>query len=179
MFLFGFLLVLVAVITEVSNQTVSKWLRKTNDVEGDRRDFSEAFTETRMGLLEQSMYEFERSPMFGSGFQVSEAHVSLMQHSDGLILSAPIEKGLLPVMVLGETGVVGAICFGFFLISLFIVATRRRLYVTISMFIVFFMTNFGEATFFSPGGMGGTLWVLSIVGGFIIDTIVLREQGYI
>lgn len=179
MFLFGFLLILVAVVAELNNQTVSKWLRKSNDIEGDCRDFSEAFTQSRMGLVEQSMYEFERSPMFGSGFQVSEAHVSLMQHSDGLILSAPIEKGLLPVMVLGETGVVGAICFGFFLVSFFVVATRRRLYVTISMFIILFMSNFGEATFFSLGGMGGTLWVLSIVGGFIIDTIVLREQGYI
>lgn len=179
MFLFGFLLVLVAVVAEVNNQTVTKWLRKSNDVEGDRRDFTEAFTQSRMGLVEESMYEFERSPMFGSGFQVSEDHVYLMQRTDGLILSAPIEKGLLLVMVLGETGVVGAICFGFFLISFFVVATRRRLYVTISMFIIFFMSNFGEATFFSPGGIGGILWVLSIVGGFIIDTIVLREQGYI
>ena len=179
MFLFGFLLVLVAVGAELNNQTVSKWLRKTNDIEGDQRDFTEAFTSSRMGLMEVCMYEFERSPIFGSGFQVMERHLDLLQHSDGFILSAPLEKGLLPVMVLGETGVVGSICFIFFLLSFFVVATRRKLYVTVSLFTVLFTANLGEATFFSPGGMGGTLWILSIVGGFIIDTIVLREQGYI
>ena len=178
MFVFGFLLIAVAAVAELNDQTVSKWLRKTNDLEGDLRDFTEAFTSTRMGLVEKSMYEFRRSPMFGSGFQVSEEHEYLMQRTDGLIFSAPVEKGLLPVMVLGETGIVGAICFAFFLISFHAAAVKRRLFVTISMFAVFFMANFGEATFFSPGGMGGVLWLLSVVGGFVIDTMVLYGRSY-
>lgn len=176
--MFGFLaaVALVAVVAELHGNTVTRWLRKTNDLEGDRRSFSEAFTESRMGLMEESLYEFNRSPMFGSGFQVSYHHLELMQNTDGFIYSAPIEKGLLPLMVLGETGIVGAVCFLGFLIAFVVTAQRRRLFITVTLFGVLFVTNFGEATFFSPGGMGGILWMFSVVGGFMIDTMLLNER---
>ena len=35
-----------------------------------------------------------------------------------------------------------------------------------------------EAVFFSPGGIGGILWVVCVGGGFIIDThIKLRNRA--
>ena len=34
----------------------------------------------------------------------------------------------------------------------------------------------GEATFFSPGGMGGIFWMISVVGGFAIDTYLLFQR---
>ena len=30
----------------------------------------------------------------------------------------------------------------------------------------------GEATFFSPGGVGGMQWMFCVAGGFVIDTAV-------
>ena len=71
------------------------------------------------------------------------------------MLSSPIEKGVLPIMVLGETGIVGEIFFIDFLISFFGAGSRRRLYMSVAMMSVLLVTNLGEATFFAPGGVGG------------------------
>ena len=54
--------------------------------------------------------------------------------------------------------------------------TRRRYVVTISLFTVFLVSNMGEATLFSPGGIGGILWMASVVGGFTIDTYLLFQR---
>ncbi len=164
-------------VMEVRDNTVSKWLRKTQDVDTDAqtRSLTEAMTSSRQGLMEYSMYEYRRNPLFGSGFQVAESHRTMLK-GQGLVLSAPIEKGVLPVMVLGETGIVGAVLFTFFLISFYATATRKRLYVTITMFTLLLASNMGEASFFSPGGIGSVLWILSVCGGFVIDTILLCER---
>ena len=53
---------------------------------------------------------------------------------------------------------------------------RRKLHVTAAMFIVLCATNIGEATFFSPGGSGGILWMMSVVGGYVIDMKVRRRE---
>ena len=54
---------------------------------------------------------------------------------------------------------------------------KRQYYVTITMFSVLLVTNMGEATFFSPGGGGGILWMLCVVGGFTIDTVILHRSA--
>ena len=80
-------------------------------------------------------------------------------------------------MVLGETGILGAICFLFFLLSFYYTCSQRRYFVTITMFTVFLVTNMGEATFFSPGGGGGISWMICVVGGFTIDTLLLFRRS--
>lgn len=177
MILFSLLAAIGAGVAEARNQTMTKWLRKTNDIETDDRQMGEAFTGSRQGLIDQSMYDFHRNPMFGSGFQVAWYHQELYQHTDGLILSASIEKGVLPIMVLGETGIAGSIAFAFFLISFYATCARKRLYVTITMFTLLIVSNMGEASFFSPGGIGSVLWILTVVGGFLIDTILKSERN--
>ena len=165
-----------AVTSEVMNDSISQWLRKTTDVEEDTRSLSEAVTSSRQGLIEESMLDYHRNPLFGSGFQVSEATAELVARmGSGLVISAPIEKGVLPVMVLGETGIVGVATFALFLISFYAASSRRRLYVTLSLFTVFLASNMGEATFFSPGGMGGLLWAVCVIGGYCVD-MTLRQQ---
>ena len=79
-------------------------------------------------------------------------------------------------MILGETGVVGLIVFCIFVITFMNGCARRKLHVTATMFIVLCATNIGEATFFSPGGSGGTLWMMSVVGGYVIDMKVLQNR---
>lgn len=168
---------LAMVVLEVRDDTVSKWLRKTQDVDIDaqKQSLVEAMTSSRQGLMDYSMYEYRRNPFFGSGFQVAEYNREMVR-GQGLVLSASIEKGVLPVMVLGETGIVGAALFAFFLISFYVTASRRRLYVTITMFTLLLASNMGEASFFSPGGQGSVLYILAVVGGFAIDTILLSER---
>jgi hypothetical protein len=94
----------------------------------------------------------------------------------GLVLTAPIEKGLLPIMVLGETGIVGITCFIIFLMSFYSGAMRKKLYITMAMFTILLSTNIGEATFFSPGGMGGLLWTICLFGGYSIDLTLMQHN---
>ena len=177
MFMFLAMLVAGAIVMEIRSDTMSKWLRKTNDVEADDRSLVDAMTSSRMGLIEESMEDFRMNPAFGMGFQVSRWNAYYLKDAKGLILTAPIEKGVLPVMVLGETGVIGFIFFIVFLITFFVTAAQRNLHVTITLFCVILTTNLGEAEFFSPGGTGSFQWIFTVVGGFIIDTHLLYERN--
>lgn len=170
------LLLLGAVAIQLRGGYMSQWIRKTSDVSGDRRSLGEALTSSRFGLMEYSMYEFRRNPLLGSGFQVAEYTQDLVRENKGFILSAPVEKGVLPVMVLGETGILGEICFVIFLASFYGACIRRKYTVTLALFTVFLVTNLAEATMFSPGGIGGILWMISVVGGFTVDTYLLYRQ---
>ena len=173
----GVSVVLLAVMVQLWGGRMSEWIRKTNDLAADRRTLGEALTESRMGLMEYSLYEFRRNPLIGSGFQVAEYTQDKVRETKGLVLSASIEKGLLPLMVLGETGILGSTFFLMFLFSFYATCARRQYYITISMFSVFLMTNMGEATFFSPGGNGGILWMICVVGGFTLDTLLLYRKN--
>lgn len=172
----GVLIVAVAVIAQLSTGAMSRWMRKSEKGVDDQRSLGEAMTSSRMGSIEDSLYEFRRNPLFGSGFQVAEYTRDLVAVNKGFVLSAPIEKGLAPVMVLGETGILGEGCFIIFLVTFCGTCLRRKYIATLSLFTVMFVTNMGEATFFSPGGTGGILWVVSVVGGFVIDTYLLYRR---
>lgn len=162
-------------VMEVRDHTISKWLRKTNDVEGDARGLTEAVTASRMALIDECMSDFRKNPAFGMGFQVN-AESAELHGGKGIVFSAPIEKGILPVMVLGETGFIGFIFFVVFLITFYVTALQRRLYVTVTTFTLILVSNMGEAEFFSPGGTGSCQWILTAVGGFIIDTHLLYNR---
>jgi hypothetical protein len=175
MLAFTALVMIFAVVMEVKDHSISRWLRKTDDLGGDTRDLGEALTQSREGVMERSMWEFRRSPIFGSGFQVMLEHQYMFKKGE-MVFTAPIEKGVLPVMVLGETGVVGSIFFAFFVLSFLVTCMSRKLYVTLTMFLLLIVSNMGEATFFSPGGIGGVLYILSIVGGFALDSVLKAEK---
>lgn len=171
----GGVLVAVVIIAQLRTGAMSRWMRKSSTGEDDR-SLGEAMTASRMGAIEDSLYEFRRNPLFGSGFQVSESTRDLVAGNRGLILTAPIEKGITPLMVLGETGILGEGCFIIFLVTFCGTCMRRKYIATLSLFTVMFVTNMGEATMFSPGGTGGILWVVSTVGGFTIDTYLLYRR---
>lgn len=73
MTLFIAVTVLAMAAFEIRDDAVSKWLRKTQDVDVDAQKYSlmEAMTSSRQGLMDYSMYEYRRNPLFGSGFQVA------------------------------------------------------------------------------------------------------------
>ena len=48
---------------------------------------------------------------------------------------------------------------------------RWRVFVT----KMFFVLNMAEASYFSPGGLGGVLWVVLVGGGFVIDMVMLGK----
>lgn len=167
---FGLLVLIGIIVLQLRDEGFSKWVRKTES-DHDNRALLEAVTESRMGLVEQNLYDFNRNRLLGSGFQVSQDVADLYLHSEGLLISAPIEKGVLPLMILGEGGVVGAIAFGAFLLMFYGSCSRNKYVATSTLFTVYLMLNMSEASFFSANG-GGTQWIVSIIGGYIVDTYV-------
>lgn len=167
----------VLICAEVHSGAISRFIRKRDDVASDARTVSEAFTESRMGAVEMNMHDFKRNPLIGSGFQVWEMHRYAERSGVLSYFSAPIEKGVLPLMVLGEGGILGAVVFMCFCVSFYVGCAKNKLVATPSMMTAFLMSNLGEATFFSPGAVGGVLWILSVLGGYSIDLIAKYDEG--
>jgi hypothetical protein len=172
----GAVLAAILIVGELHSGAVSRFIRKNDDVSADTRTVSEAFTESRMGSVEMNLYDFKRNPLMGSGFQVWEKHRYEKRSGFFSYLSASVEKGLLPLLVLGEGGIVGAVLFLCFCISFYRGCSKNRLVATPCMMTAFLMSNFGEATFFSPGAVGGVLWIISILGGYSLDIISKQNE---
>lgn len=170
----AFLLIGAGVYFQVKDGTISKWLRKTDDVVGDQRTLSEAMTSSRMGLIEENMRDFYLNPFLGKGFQVMPWLKDA--YGNGFITwySAPVEKGVTPVVILGETGLLGGIVFLAFLCTFYSTCMRRRYFALMNMFTCTLIANLADSTLFSPAGLGGFLWVMSCIGGFGIDLITMR-----
>lgn len=134
----------------------------------DAESVTEALQMSRLGLAEYSLKHFINSPIIGNGFQVAENMRAYGYQDLALAASAPIEKGVLPTMVLEETGIVG---FAFFMVFIFAVL-RSALHFGCLRFLASFTTfialNSGEATFFSVTGPGGLYWTICILA-LVID----------
>ena len=170
-----FALLSTALVSEFTNHTISRWVRKTDDISSDDRTLGDALTKSRQGTIATNLRDFRRNRLFGSGFQVAQK-MQNQKGSSSSLFSAPIEKGLLPLMVLGESGLVGAGLFLLFLVVFFSTCRQKRYTATAVLFIVFLTTNLAEATFFSPAGGGGVYWSLMVVGGFTIDMAVVASR---
>lgn len=171
--IFTFIIVIsvCAIIMEVKNRTFTRWVRKTDKIETDDRSFSEALTSTRMGAVEELMGDFKKNPLLGCGFQVNAD--SARFNDVGFVLFAPVEKGLLPLVVLGEGGALGALIFYLFIASFIAICVKKKMFITASTFVGMLATNIGEATFFSPGGIGGILWMYGAISGFTLDMYLI------
>ena len=171
-------LVMAAIGTELHSQTMSRWLRKQDDVAGDQRSMMEAMTSSRMGKIEILMQDFYRNPLLGMGFQVDETLPFRYQEGSAGLLSASVEKGNVFVTVLSETGLIGGCVFFAFLFSFYSTCLRYGYMALMTMMSCFLAANLGECVFFSPTAMGGILWLCTAVGGFAIDLIVIRMRQY-
>lgn len=173
----GFFVVLFlgAVAAEVKSQTITRWLRKNEDIAGDERGLMEAVTGSRMGKVEMLMRDFHRNPFMGMGFQVSEDLPARYQMGQASLISASVEKGNMFLTVLSESGLVGSVVFLAFLIQFYTVCVKRRYMALLTLFTYFLATNMGEATFFSPTAGGGILWMLVAIGGLAIDLASKRR----
>lgn len=167
----------VGVIAEVNGGYVSKWVRKTDDVKQDDRAMTAAITDSRQGAINLCMRDFQRNRFLGMGFQVVEGQRQLYDEGKINLFSAPIEKGVLPIMILGETGILGEFFFAIFLLLFFSGCAMRGYFASSTMFAVFLATNMAEATFFSPSGGGGFEWMVCVIGGFVIDLSITHLNG--
>lgn len=147
-------------------------LKWTNDDSG--RVSKEGVMSSRQGMIDKAMYNFRKSPVIGNGFQVAEDMADLK--SSGLILSAPIEKGVWVAAVLEEGGLVGFMLFAGFLFFAIITLAKRGAPTGSACLFVCMLTNFGEFTFFSMTYMGGFIWAM-VFAGVAMDAQRIKQQN--
>ena len=78
-------------------------------------------------------------------------------------------------MILGETGLLGAGVFAIFLVAFYTACIKRRYLALLTLFTCNLVANLADSSLFSPGGLGGFLWIVSCVGGFGVDLISIRQ----
>lgn len=162
-----------AFVPSVQTRAVKFLMKTTSEDVGPVT--KEAITKTRMGLVEESLRNFRKSPLIGNGFQVAER--MMRQKGGGLsILSAPIEKGVWVTAVLEEGGVIGWGIFVVFLIASITTSIKRKAYIGASCLFVFAVSNLGEFTFFSMSYLGGFCWAMVFVG-LMLDMRKMRDEN--
>lgn len=129
----------------------------------DDADSVISLAEASRGVVVYPMLKnIEAYPITGIGFGIASVpslRIVERESVSGLPISAAAEKGVLPIMVLEEIGVIG---FSLVLIWLTVhirAAIRSGFVETVVMWTAL-LTNLGEATFFSSGGMGLLLMIL-------------------
>ena len=175
MFAIVAVLSIAMIVGQIRTGAISRWLRKTDDVHADTRSLKEAFTGSRQRLIESNLNDFRQNPLLGTGFQVTKGMDRAYRAGRITFFTASVEKGVTPYVVLGETGIIGAIVFAIFLVSFYSTCVKRRYLALMTMFTCMFVANLADSTFFSPGGTGGFLWISSCIGGFGIDLIAIKK----
>jgi hypothetical protein len=122
----------------------------------DSSNLLEAAEASRGGLVERMMNNIEKHPLTGIGFGIASDPSTMQVDRDpvlGLPTGAVIEKGVLPVAVTEELGILGALLV---LAWVWMLVRRgaRSGVVALSVLGIVLLTNFGESTLFSPGGVG-------------------------
>ncbi len=136
---------------------------------------SEGAMATRQGLIDRQLETFKKSPLFGNGFQVSEALQHRKVRTWMNLLSAPVEKGVWITAVLEEGGVCGFVLLVGFYIALGLTLLNRGAYTGLTMLCALLTSNMGEFTMFSMSGLGGFLWLLVFVG-IMMDAARQRQD---
>jgi len=142
---------------------LSQATRSVLQKETEAKSFIDAYDMSRGFLIERSMKNFYNNLWTGIGFGIASDPFSFVVSRDkwlGLPIGASIEKGVLPVAVLEEVGILGA---GFFLIFIFALIRPILNWGNLPALWLFFtslLVNMGEMVFFSFGGMGLYMWLM-------------------
>lgn len=117
---------------------------------------------SRGALVGKMVSNIEQRPLTGIGFGVG-SYPEEMEIEREAIFNLPIgaqfEKGVMPIAVIEELGLIGAI----FIILWFYYVFRKVARAGVSQFsvlITLLLVNLGESMFFSTGGMGMLLLIL-------------------
>jgi len=152
------LLVFLTVPGSPLRSVVNDYMGKSTDVD----NLWSAYQASRAVLFEPMITNISESPILGIGFGIASDSTAMNVVRDplfGIAISAPIEKGVMPLAILEEVGVVG-----FILVAIWILFLLRHAAANgITPFLVsttVLLINLGESTLFSPGGMGMFMLIL-------------------
>jgi hypothetical protein len=118
----------------------------------------EAFEASRGFLVERMKSNIAERPLTGIGHGVPSIeglneNLIVRDPFFGIVLMAPVEKGVLPVAMVEEFGWPLAIVWFMWFVWLELMACRAGI-VNAAVCAAALASNLGEATFFSPGGAG-------------------------
>ena len=102
-------------------------------------------------------------PLAGIGFGLAPEGAAQVVQRDlvwGLPVSAPTEQGFLPLGVLTQIGIIGAVVLGFFLLKLAAPVVRSAPAPVLVMFSTALLLNLGEMMFFATGDLGLQMWLI-------------------
>ena len=163
----------VIAIPSVRDKVAQKALKWNK--EGDAASFNmEDAVSSRMGLVDYSLYLWGLKPTIGWGFQVSPQVGEMERKSGGLVLSAPVEKGVWVTAILEEGGVFGAIIYGLYAALAFSILMIKKAYMGSTVFLLIHVSNLGEFTMFSMSGVG-CVWYGVLFISLVFDA--KRLQG--
>ncbi len=134
------------------------FIAKTADAE----NIGQAYQMSRGGLIDAMWLNIENDPWQGIGFgigSIPEVMEVIRDPIFDLPVSAPVEKGVLPITVLEELGVFGLVLFVAWLWVIMLRCARRG-GAALAVFLVVVLLNMGEAILFSAGGMGMLAMIL-------------------
>jgi hypothetical protein len=118
---------------------------------------------SRGDLVQRMVANIVERPLTGIGFGIASNPAEMVVERDrltGLPLSAQVEKGVMPVAVVEEIGLFGGIA----VLAWFFLVLRKGARAGASQFAVLvtlLLANLGESMFFSVGGMGMLLLILT------------------
>lgn len=116
----------------------------------------EAYERSRGGKMEEMWANIEKKPLQGIGFGVASDPRDMQVARDpvlGVPTGAPIEKGVLPLAILEEVGLLGFALVAAWMWMLLRRGARGGI-APVAVTLTALFLNLGEATFFSPGGFG-------------------------
>jgi hypothetical protein len=131
-------------------------------------NINDIFISSRGVLISPMLVNIEEKILSGVGFGIPSNYNNetfINKTFLGIPISASVEKGVLPIAILEEVGII----FSSILIMLLIIIFQKIKNQNFSikfLFAVIIFSNLGEATFFSVGGMGLLLlifvtWILA------------------
>lgn len=145
---------LILVIAILPIGLVDNFISKSGRAQAD--GLLSAFESSRGILYLPMLDNISSDPWRGVGYGIPSNVNSLSIHRNefsGLPIGVSVEKGITPLAILEELGL-----WGFFIFLIWLLIAIRHVikagFLSITLFFVIFFLNLGEATFFSPGGMG-------------------------
>jgi O-antigen ligase len=137
---------------------ITIFITKTNKSTVD--SIMDAFIKSRAILYEPMIYNILEHPLKGIGFGLASDFTNMdIKYFKGIPVSAPIEKGVLPLAMLEEVGVFGFIFFIIWILILVRYSIANGFSDTIVLLTIL-LFNLGEAGLFSPNGYGMLYLVL-------------------
>lgn len=153
-FILGIALITSLALSNMLAEQVSFFISKSGRANVD--SIGSAFLVSRGVLIYPMLDNIQAHPWVGIGFGIGSDSQSMVVLTDpifGLPISAAIEKGVLPIMMVEELGAPFAAVFAIW----FFAMVRRAAdagYVPFAVSITVILVNMGEAVFFSAGGQG-------------------------